>query len=581
MNVSIRQYYNILAKYLSDQRWRFAGLAVLMLGSIGLQVVNPQVMRYFIDAATSGDATQTLGWAAGLFLGMALLHQVLGVGATYMGESVAWHATNALREDLARHCLALDMSFHTEKSPGEFIERIETDVLEFSTFFSQLVLRIVGNVLLLVGVLLALTFLDWPLGIAFAAYSMVTLVGLALVRGIAVPHQRARREAETDLFAFLEERLAGTEDIRSCGAVDYVIRKLYELQTVILQRWRKASLMQMGIWTTSGLLMKAGFGFAMVLSFFLSRNGRISLGTVYVVLHYVNLISRPIQQLTQQMESLQTIGATVQRMSELLEQQSTITDGPGVGFSEGALGLEFRDVSFAYTENKGVLHGISFRLEAGKVLGLLGRTGGGKTTVARLIFRLYDPVSGSVYVNGNDVKQARLRELRQRVAYVTQDVQLFQASVRDNITLFDRTVSDERILEVMGELGLSDWLQQLPDGLDTRLRSGGRSLSAGEAQLLALTRVFLRDPGLVVLDEASSRLDPATEHLVETAIDRLLRGRTAIIIAHRLGTVHRSDDILILDGGRIAEYGERRRLLDEPTSRFHGLHQTGLEELLA
>jgi ATP-binding cassette subfamily B protein len=581
MNVSIRQYYNILAKYLSDQRWRFAGLAVLMLGSIGLQVVNPQVMRYFIDAATSGDATQTLGWAAGLFLGMALLHQVLGVGATYMGESVAWHATNALREDLARHCLALDMSFHTEKSPGEFIERIETDVLEFSTFFSQLVLRIVGNVLLLVGVLLALTFLDWPLGIAFAAYSMVTLVGLALVRGIAVPHQKARREAETDLFAFLEERLAGTEDIRSCGAVDYVIRKLYELQTVILQRWRKASLMQMGIWTTSGLLMKAGFGFAMVLSFFLSRNGRISLGTVYVVLHYVNLISRPIQQLTQQMESLQTIGATVQRMSELLEQQSTITDGPGVGFSEGALGLEFRDVSFAYTENKGVLHGISFRLEAGKVLGLLGRTGGGKTTVARLIFRLYDPVSGSVYVNGNDVKQARLRELRQRVAYVTQDVQLFQASVRDNITLFDRTVSDERILEVMGELGLSDWLQQLPDGLDTRLRSGGRSLSAGEAQLLALTRVFLRDPGLVVLDEASSRLDPATEHLVETAIDRLLRGRTAIIIAHRLGTVHRSDDILILDGGRIAEYGERRRLLDEPTSRFHGLHQTGLEELLA
>ncbi|MGI6609083.1 MAG: ABC transporter ATP-binding protein [Limnochordia bacterium] len=581
MNVSIRQYYNVLAKYLSDQRWRFAGLAVLMLGSIGLQVVNPQVMRYFIDAATSGDATQTLGWAAGLFLGMALLHQVLGVGATYMGESVAWHATNALREDLARHCLALDMSFHTEKSPGEFIERIETDVLEFSTFFSQLVLRIVGNVLLLVGVLLALTFLDWPLGIAFAAYSMVTLVGLALVRGIAVPHQKARREAETDLFAFLEERLAGTEDIRSCGAVDYVIRKLYELQTVILQRWRKASLMQMGIWTTSGLLMKAGFGFAMVLSFFLSRNGRISLGTVYVVLHYVNLISRPIQQLTQQMESLQTIGATVQRMSELLEQQSTITDGPGVGFSEGALGLEFRDVSFAYTENKGVLHGISFRLEAGKVLGLLGRTGGGKTTVARLIFRLYDPVSGSVYVNGNDVKQARLRELRQRVAYVTQDVQLFQASVRDNITLFDRTVSDERILEVMGELGLSDWLQQLPDGLDTRLRSGGRSLSAGEAQLLALTRVFLRDPGLVVLDEASSRLDPATEHLVETAIDRLLRGRTAIIIAHRLGTVHRSDDILILDGGRIAEYGERRRLLDEPTSRFHGLHQTGLEELLA
>ena len=167
------------------------------------------------------------------------------------------------------------------------------------------------------------------------------------------------------------------------------------------------------------------------------------------------------------------------------------------------------------------------------------------------------------------------------VAIVTQDVQLFQASVRDNLTFFDRDIPDERILAVVEDLELMDWYRALPEGLDTRLEGGGRDLSAGEAQLLAFARVFLRDPGLVILDEASSRLDPATEQRVERAVDKLLQDRTAIVIAHRLGTVHRADDIMILEAGRVAEYGGRERLAGDPSSRFHNLLQTGLEEVLA
>jgi ABC-type multidrug transport system fused ATPase/permease subunit len=160
-------------------------------------------------------------------------------------------------------------------------------------------------------------------------------------------------------------------------------------------------------------------------------------------------------------------------------------------------------------------------------------------------------------------------------------VQLFQASVRDNITFFNRSIPDEKILAVFHELDLDDWLQALPKGLDTKLETGGRSISAGEAQLLAFTRVFLRNPGLVILDEASSRLDPATEQLIERAIDKLLKNRTAIIIAHRLGTIHRTDEIMILEDGRIVEHGNRQRLATDPDTRFHGLLRTGLEEVLA
>lgn len=578
--VPTRQYAEILIRYLRRQKLRFGALAFLVLSSIGLQIVNPQIMRYFIDAATSGKPARTLMVAALAFIAIALVQQVVGVSATYVGELVAWIATNELRADLAIHCLSQDMSFHNDRSPGELIERIEGDVSEFSDFFSQLVIRIVGNILLLVGILVALFMTNMRLGFSFTVFAVMTLAILARIRGVAVPYQKAFRDANTDLFGFLEERLAGTEDIRSCGAVDFVLRELFALHTTILTRWRKSQLMMLCVGATAGLLMALGFGLAFASGYHLYRSGFITIGVAYMIIHYTSLLARPIRELSRQVESMQNIGATVERMGELLTSESTIKDGPGVSIPSGPLRVEFDNVSFAYAEDKRVLQGLSFTVAPGEVIGLLGRTGSGKTTLARLIFRLYDSDSGAIALGGTDIRDASLSELRQRVALVTQDVQLFQASVRDNVTLFNSKIPDERIREVISALELEDWFNGLPKGLDTKLETGGRSLSAGEAQLLAFTRIFLRDPGLVILDEASSRLDSATERLVERAIDRLLENRTAIIIAHRLGTIERADDILIIEDGSASEYGNRLALLADPGSRFAELQQTGLEGLL-
>ncbi len=581
MNLPFRAYWDLLSQHIRPQRGRFILLATLLFGSIGLRIFAPQIMRSFIDSALAGEALQTLTWTALAFIGVALLQQIIAVTVTYLGENVAWTATNALRAELAWHALNLDMRFHNDHTPGELIERIDGDVTELATFFSQFALNLVSNGLLLVGILVALFLEDWRAGLGFAVFSFATIMILGRLKDIAVPHQKARRQAEAEMYGFLEEQLAGTEDIRSSGAVDYSIQELFRHQGIILTHNRRAHFKRWIIENAMGLALTAGTLLAMTSGYWLYTAGLVTIGTVYLFIHYINLLEEPFWAMTHEIESFQTIGACVERLTEFRNFKPEVLGGPGVEIPAQPLALAFKDVSFSYNGSDSVLSGLSFALTPGSVLGLLGRTGSGKTTLARLIFRLYDPASGCIEINGADIRNAQLEALRGNIAIVTQDVQLFRASVRDNLTFFDRSISDEQILKTLEELELGDWLQSLAQGLDTRLDTGSRSLSAGEAQLLAFARVFLRDPGLVILDEASSRLDPATEQRLERAIDKLLQNRTAIIIAHRLGTVHRADQIMILEKGQVSEYGERRALFADPGSRFYQLLQTGLEEVLA
>lgn len=597
MNIPLKQYWDLLSQHIRPQKGRFALLIFIMLGSIGLQVVNPQIMRSFIDTALGGGASETasktLILAAGAFISIALVQQVVAVSVTYLGESVAWTATNALRAELAWHCLNLDMGFHNNHTPGELIERIDGDVTEMSNFFSQFVVQLASNALLMVGILAALFREDWRTGLAFTAFAAAAVYTLNRVRDLAVPHQKARRQAEAELYGFIEEQLTGAEDIRSSGAVGFSLRELVRFQGNILGHARKAEKISWGIGTVTDTTVVAGTLLAVGAGYLLYQGGLVTLGTAYLFVHYMNMIEGPIFAMTRQIQNFQTIGACVERLTDLRKVENQVRETAAVDESSlddvqgeqrqtpQPLTLTFDGVTFAYGEAETVLRDLTFELKPGRVMGLLGRTGSGKTTLTRLIFRLYDPCAGQIRINGQDLRNIRLQALRRQVAIVTQDVQLFRASVRDNLTFFDRAITDDQILSVIDELGLSSWYRSLPEGLDTLIDTGGHSLSAGEAQLLAFVRVFLRNPSLVILDEASSRLDPATEQHIERAIDRLLENRTAIIVAHRLGTVHRADEIMILEDGRVSEHGPRAALAADPNARFHSLLQTGLEEVLA
>jgi ATP-binding cassette subfamily B protein len=315
---------------------------------------------------------------------------------------------------------------------------------------------------------------------------------------------------------------------------------------------------------------------AVLFGYFLFRSGDMTLGTIVLLLAYTDALFRPLMQITRQLEGLQKASASIERILELLHTESAVVENPAAALPPGALSVSFDQVSFSYLEGEPVLQKVGFELRAGRVLGLLGRTGSGKTTISRLLLRLYDPDNGVIRFGGIDARNVGVSDLRQRVGMVTQSVQLFAGSVRDNLTLFNREVRDDFILEILKDLGLGGWYRKLPDGLDTHMKNDTSGISSGEAQLLAFARIFLRNPGLVILDEASAHLDPATESYIEHAVDRLLADRTGIVIAHRLSTVERADDIIVLEDGKIVEAGERRGLAANPQSRFSHLLETGL-----
>ncbi|HCI80367.1 MAG TPA: ABC transporter ATP-binding protein [Ktedonobacter sp.] len=584
---TLATYRDLLFKYLRPQ-WFITLLMVLLLFiSIALQLVNPLLLRSFIDAATSGANTPSLVFTGLLFVGISLVNQGISVWAVYLSENVAWTATNAMRIDLVAHCLKLDMAFHKAHTSGEMIERIDGDVNTLATFFSQSVVYLLGNTLLILGIVVLLFVADWRIGIVMGTFTLIAFAILYRLREFAVPAWEQNRAKSAEFFGFIGEQLAGTADTRANGATGYVMNKFYQL----LRSWypinRRAGLSGYAmVMATIGVF---GIGNALVFAVgaYLWSIHAITLGTVYLVFYYTNLLEQPMQQIRMQLQQLQQAAAGIERIQRLLLTPTHISDGGNMSLPSGALSVDFEHVSFGYdaldaqdTDNM-ILHDISFHLQPGKVLGVLGRTGSGKTTLARLILRLYDIQSGQIRLGDVPVNQTHLRELRQHIGMVMQDVQLFNASVRDNLTFFNPTIPDERIVSVLDDLGLAHWLHALPEGLDTVLGSDGEGLSAGEAQLLAFTRVFLSNPGLVILDEASSRLDPATEQLIERAISKLFVERTAIVIAHRLGTVQRADEILVMEDGRIVEYGERMALAANPQSHFASLLQTSLEGVRA
>ena len=405
------------------------------------------------------------------------------------------------------------------------------------------------------------------------------------------------------LYGDLEERLGGLEDLRANGAGRYAVHRLHSHSARSWRAARRASLIGDGAYAMAAVVFAVGTAGTLAAGIVLQQRGVITVGAVLTLYRYADMLRRPLEQIAEQLKEFQKAMAGARRAARLLATEPAIADGPddGRALGTGGLGVDLDHVTFSYgPDGEPALRDVDLHLAPGTHLGLVGRTGSGKTTIGRLIARTWDigrptrravddpgPApqpdaavagragagTGAVRLGGVDVRDLTTAALRARVAVVTQDVELFRASVRDNLTLFGtRAAEDEELHAVLRRVGLGAWLASLPEGLDSHL-DGSQGLSAGEGQLVAFARAFLADPAVVVLDEASSRLDPETEARVADASDALIAGRTAVIIAHRLDTLDRVDEIAVVDAGRIVEHGRRRDLARTPASHYARLRR--------
>lgn len=573
-SADLRAYLLILREQLAPQRRRFTLLAALLLAEIVLQVSQPQFLRHFINGALHRTAENSLLALGGCYLVAAVAGQTAAMAAQHCGVSVARHSGDRLRARLVERCLQLDAEYHRHHPPGELLDRIDGDVTRLSDFLSRMVLDVAAQLLLMVCILAALCTLDWRLGLLYLPLWGVSLPLLTRRFGRATPELEAGRQAGTALLGWLEERLSATEDIRANGAVPHVLRELGDrltgYDTAAARAARAAVRWPMSVQGLSQL----SFSLALLLGTWLHQRRELSAGDVLASLSYIMLLRQPLVRITQQLGDFEEAVVSLRRVRRLLSRQARLPDGT-VEPAPGPLPVAFDRVTFAYPGGHNVLSDLSFRLPAGRQLGVVGRTGCGKSTLIRLVFRFHDPDKGTVLLAGHDARTLRLAALRGHVALVTQDVHILSGTLRDNLVLFDPSVDDARVLRTLDEVGLGPWYATLPEGLDTRLGGDGVGLSAGQAQLVALVRAWVRNPGLVLLDECSSRLDPHSERLLQSALRRFLAGRTAIIVAHRLQTLREVDQVLVLGEYGPVEYGPREELIANPASELGRLLRVG------
>ena len=553
---------------LSPELRRGIGVTVVLavLSTVG------KVLVPFVIQRTTDDGILAAG---GPDVGIVLRYVLLAVAGVAVTATCTYfvnvrlftaseNGLSTLRIKAFRHIHDLSVLTQNTERRGSLVSRVTSDVDTISQFVQFGGLMLMVNVAQLLLATLLMVIYSPPLAaVVWGCYIPLFFI-IRQFQGIVGRAYTTVRERVGDMLAGISEAVVGAATIRAYGVEDRTAERI----DVAVEGHRRAAVRAQTravmAFTTGQLVSGLTTAVVIVAGTLLAVNGSLTLGELLAFLFLVNLFTTPVQQATEILNELQNAVAGWRRVIGIIDTTADVADpgGSGVELPRGPITVGFEDVSFAYPGGDTVLHDVSLRIAPRSRVAIVGETGSGKSTLAKLLTRLMDPTSGEVTVDGVDLRRVRFGSLRNRVVLVPQEGFLFDASLLENIRFGAPEATADDVRLTLTELGLDSWLGTLPQGLATDVGQRGESLSAGERQLVALARAYLADPDLLVLDEATSAVDPSTEVRIQRALDSLTRGRTSIAIAHRLSTAQAADEVIVVDGGRIVERGPHTELVD-------------------
>jgi ABC-type multidrug transport system fused ATPase/permease subunit len=560
---------------LAASRWLWLVLVLAGISAI-LTVSQPFVVQRIIDAALT---QQTLAPNVITYLLLAVGIPILQWVITGLASHSAWSATNALRHATATAIFAQPLDFFRSHGIGELSERIDADSGQLHGIFGEASARLASTIVLIISVGVT-TWLVAP--VVFAVMMIYLVIGIAIISWSQRDNHHdweAERVADAALYDTIEESFASVTDMRAVGAESRLHHRLTPRIATLLHTHRTARLRSQVAQLTATAINAVGWLMAISIGIWRYQSGTGSIGEAVALLGYVTLLTKPIEEIRGIVQEYQQARGVLSRIDELM-QPSPIADGTRT-LPSGPLSVRLDQVSYRYPSSPDwVIRDLSLTIPAGTHVAIIGRTGSGKTTLGRLISRIEHAQHGHITLNDIPIDTINESSLRQTIGVISQESDIFNATLRDNITCFAPDYSDEAIRTALTACGLGDWLASLPAGLDTPIGDGERALSPGEQQLLAVARIAIRQPGLIVLDEASAHVDPANEQRIATALASLTSQRTTLTIAHRLNTVYAADLVIIMADGVIIESGSPQQLAATPDSHFAALLATNLAEVL-
>jgi ATP-binding cassette subfamily B protein len=530
-------------------------------------------LNAWILASFGHDKLGALNFAAVAVLGIAIVGAGCSYVEKYVTTSVGQWVTHDLRRTLYSHIQRLSLAYHDHKQTGDLISRVTGDIDAIQSFIVSGLLDSMINVITLVGMLGVMLYLNWQFTlIALSVAPFLFLVVFSYTRRIKNASREVRKK-EGEIVSVMQEVLSSIHVVKAFAREDYEQKRLEEESLEGVEIGLRARSLKAKLAPLVALIVAVGTSLVLWFGARMTLSGALSAGSLVMFIWYLGKMYKPMQQLSKMTDAYSKAVVGYERIREILESDNEIKDIPGARRAPSFRGaIEFDDVSFGYEPNTLVLKNVSFQIEPGQVAALVGPTGAGKSTIISLIPRFYDPISGVVKIDGQDVKRYQQKSVRQQISFVLQETLLFHGPIWNNIAYGKPEATSAEILRAAELANAREFIEKLSDGYNTIIGERGVTLSGGQRQRIAIARAIIRNTPILILDEPSSGLDAASEKLVFEALDRLMEGKTSIVIAHRLATIRRADCIFVVQDGSIVERGTHEELI-RSAGLYSELHQ--------